>query len=162
MDTAHVGGWLVGVGALLVVLSFVVGSPRPVEGMTFRGPLTLRRDRLAFAVQATGLALAAVGSVVLVAGDFPSLWLVLVTLGAIAVGIYALSVWKLHQYWQPRLAEALQALRAEDADKYPVMAWQAACAKRCASWRWCLMHPLHSDDYWPRDCYNLPNAPLRE
>jgi hypothetical protein len=107
-----------------------------------------------FALEATGLVLVAVGSVILALVDFPAWWFVGATLGGTAGLVYALVVWKQHQYRASRRDREHTTRWVDEADD----AWHHACLDRCATWRWSLRHPFESEP-WPRDCYELPGAP---
>ena len=151
MSAETLGVWLIGIGSLVIFLRLVVGSQRPAEGLTFRGPLSTGEDRLRFAVEGTGAAFVALGSVMLAIADPPSASLLL----AIPFGyviLHGLSAWKLRQYWLYRRDEAVRAASADSATDFQRM--QAASASVCASWRWCLLHPFNRD-YWPKMAHGL-------
>ena len=151
MSAETLGVWLIGIGSLVIFLRLVVGSQRPAEGLTFRGPLSTGEDRLRFAVEGTGAAFVALGSVMLAIADPPSASLLL----AIPFGyviLHGLSAWKLRQYWLYRRDEAVRAASADSATDFRRM--RAASASVCASWRWCLLHPFNRD-YWPKMAHGL-------
>jgi hypothetical protein len=146
VDAQTWGVWLIGSGALIIVLGLVFGSERPTTGITFQGPFNTRFDRLRFAVQCAGAALVAAGSVVLAIAEPPSLWL-FVILPAVYVIVHVLVAWKLRQYWRFRLDQAERAVRGDAATDLEHR--MARCARTCASWRWSLRHPFNDED-WPR------------
>ncbi len=146
MDAQTVAVWLIAAGALVIVLGLVAGAERPHEGISFRGPLSTRAARLRFAVEATGAALVAAGSVLLAVTNPPDYRLLVLL--PIAYGLtHLLAAWKLRQYWQFRHAEALRALSGDSATA--LQRRMARCAAHCVRWRWCLRHPFN-DEYWPR------------
>src|SRR4051812_18731192 len=78
------GLFLVGVGAVVVVLAQLIwGAPRGLDGM--RMAVGRPRERLGWALSVVGAFLLAVGSVLVAIGNWPHLWLLLATAGAIIV-----------------------------------------------------------------------------
>ncbi len=158
MDWTRVGIWLVGAGSFVSVLVAVLGSPHAGEaGLRFLGPLGSNRGRVIFAAEASAVAHIALGSVILAVVQTPEWWIALGTAGTLALGVYALTVWKQHEY---RAARAVEVATQQSSDP-AAGRWRNACTRRCASWRWCLQHPF-DDDMWPRDCWSILGGPERE
>jgi hypothetical protein len=157
VDAETTATWLIGLGALTIVAGLVVGSERPYEGMTFRGPFNTPADRLRFAIEATGALSVATGSVLLAIVHPPSPVLLLVVLGGYAF-VHGLCAWKLLQYWQHRRERAIQATRGEGVTE--LQHKMADCARTCATWRWCLRHPFNGE-YWPKSArsWSRPEQP---
>lgn len=146
MDAETLSVWLIGAGALTIVLGLVFASERAYEGVSMRGPFSTRDKRLRFAVEAAGATLVAAGSILLAATSSPSAWLLLIPVAAYALA-HLLAAWKLGQYWRFRSDEASRAAAGDDANE--LQRDLAVCASSCASWGWCLRHPFN-DEYWPR------------
>jgi len=147
VDAEATATWLIGIGALTIVLGLVIGSERPYTGLTFRGPFNTRADRLRFAIEATDAVFLAVGSILLAAVHPPSPWFLL---AFVLVGyglVHLLSAWKLLQYWRYRREREIQATRGEGTTELQYQ--MADCARTCATWSWCLRHPF-DEEYWPK------------
>jgi hypothetical protein len=150
MTWEQAGVWLVGIGSAVVVTATISGAPRPGKPQLWL-PLRTRRERMAFAGESSGLLLVGAGGVILAVVRFPPWWFVASTAAAAVGAFYLLVAWKQHQHRvvardgpPPELANDLE--------------WKYACRRYCATWRWCLLHPL-DDTEFPSACRNLPGAP---
>jgi hypothetical protein len=153
VDATTTATWLIGIGSLTIAAGLAIGSERPYEGMTFRGPFNTPADRMRFAVETTGAIFVASGSVLLAFANPPSPALLV----AVVVGyglIHTLSAWKLQQYWIYRRERAIQETRGEGVRE--LQHRMADCAHACASWRWCLRHPFNGE-YWPKSARSWTN-----
>ena len=152
MDWTANGLWLVGIGSLAFVLAAVIGSPRPTDaGLRFMGPLTLRSERITFAVQVSSASCVAAGSLIVAIEELPPWCFALGSFLAAYAIVHGVSSWKLHQYWQEQKASAVPAwenLSLEEREKYPVMEVHAKAATECATWKWSLLHPF-APHGWP-------------
>jgi hypothetical protein len=153
MDATSVGLWLIGVGSLGFVTASLLASPRAASGMTFSGPITQRRDRLGFSAQTSSGCAVACGSLLVAIGELPDWWVILSTVAiATAVG-WLVSSWKVHEYWAAELARTAFPTGDPEFDKqfdeHPTMRDIAETVRLCATWRWCLRHPLSTSE-WSR------------
>ena len=158
VDWTQRGLWLIGIGSLIVVLTVVLGAPRPTDaGLSFAGPFTSARARLLFAAEAAGLLHVAAGGVIVSIVEFTQWWFAGLTLLTITNVAYLLIAWKQHQYRLSRVRD----IEDRGTPESPEEVWRSACTKRCSSWLWCVRHAL-DDEPWPGDCYRLPGAPRRD
>lgn len=149
MSATDIGLWLVGVGSLLVVIGAVILPPDAGIGLRFKTRQTTLQQRLVFAVQTTGLALISGGSVTVAAAQSIRWWLIAVTILVIVVSCDVLLAWPLKRAWDERseMATAVASTGGEIGNTAAAQR-QAAVARRCATWRWCLSHPLNHES-WP-------------
>jgi hypothetical protein len=139
------GLWLIAVGALIVGLSLFVQGPQ--RGLTGRpvGAVSTHRDRFLFAAGVSGALLVALGSVLVMIGTFPDLWVVIASLVGVAIAVCAIGVWEVRRGTRRQLADA-QRMTGSDAYRD----WHLRCAQRQARWRWWLRHPFLSWERVPR------------
>jgi hypothetical protein len=149
MSLTSTGLWLVGCGSLLVVGAALVSRPEAVLGLRLkpREPKSLRND-VAYAIQTTGLILVAFGSVVVAASQHPAWWLILVTVLAALGAVDVLLAWPLKRTWDEKSHMATLVAATGEMGKTAAAQRQAAIGRRCATWRWCLLHPLNREP-WP-------------
>jgi hypothetical protein len=146
MHLSAVGGLLVGLGAVLGLIPRVLWPVRPEPGITF-GTLTTREERLRFAVETTGLAAAAAGSILLVIADLARWWLVVAIVAVAALMVWTVSAHKLRQLWLLRVRTA-----ADDQNASPPVAsgqQQQEYAVARSRWSWCFSHAFAPSQPWP-------------
>jgi hypothetical protein len=143
MSAEGIGLWLIGVGSFLVV-GAALGLTPDRAGGRFAGKYSSLMERLFYATQVTGLLFAGVGSLTIatsqsIAGS------VLVATGIAALLSYdGLLAWLQKRYRDEQLENAERFVAGGDTAKRQ----QLAIAQRCATWRWCLRHPLNMQP-WP-------------
>jgi hypothetical protein len=144
-----IGLWLIAIGSPLVIAATVAVTPDMTKGHRFATKETTRRERLVFAAQVSGLAAVTAGSLLVAFSQKLALWVLLGTLVAICVCGHVLSAWLLKRYWHEKQKVALAvASTGGDLGNTDAAQHQAAIARRCATWRWCLLHPLNTEA-WP-------------
>jgi hypothetical protein len=149
MTATDIGLWLIGVGSILVIAGAIISPPDATLGLRFKTRQTTVRQRLVFAVQTTGLALVAIGSLAVALSQAISWWLIALTLIVVVGMCDVLLAWPLKRAWDEKseLATAVASTGGEMAQTVAAQR-QAAIGQRCATWRWCLLHPLNSES-WP-------------
>jgi hypothetical protein len=149
VSATNIGLWLVGVGSLLVVVGAIILPPDAGIGARFKTRQTALQQRIIFAVQTTGLAFIAGGSVTVAAAQSIAWWLIGVTVLTVVVSCDVLLAWPLKRAWDERseVATAVASTGGEIANTAAAQR-QATVARRCATWRWCLSHPLNHEK-WP-------------
>jgi len=155
---SQAGLWLIGFGALVVVVAVVMSAPRPTDaGLRFSGPLVGQRERLFFALEAAGLLAVAVGGIIVAIVEFTEWWFAGASVIGLLIVAYVLMVWKQHQYRVSRLREESETQWTDPEQ----LKWSQTCLHRCSTWGWSLRHP-YTDDPWPDDCRkHIPGAPPR-
>ena len=146
MTATRAGLWLIGIGSLVTVVAAVAGAPRAVVGgLRFAGPYTSTRERLAFAGEAAGLGHVAAGAAVVGIAELPAWWFAAMVAATVIASVWLVAAWK---QWEFRIDHRQKALVPgnDEAER----AWRQRSLDRCASWRWCLLHPLE-DEAWPRN-----------
>jgi hypothetical protein len=140
---------LVGVGSLLVVIGAVVLPPDAGIGLRFKTRQTTLQQRIVFAVQTTGLAFIAGGSVTVAAAQSIAWWLIGATVMTVFVSCDVLLAWPLKRAWDEKseMATAVASTGGEMGNTAAAQR-QAVVARQCATWRWCLSHPLNHEN-WP-------------
>jgi hypothetical protein len=148
MSATNIGLWLIGVGSILVIGGTLISPPEAGTGVRFPSRQTKSKERPAFAVRATGLTFIAGGSVEVAVSQSPTWWLIGTTLVAIILLCDVFLAWPLRRAWVEKSKVAI-AVASTGGDMGNTAAQrQATIARRCATWRWCLSHPLN-DDTWP-------------
>lgn len=140
------GGFLVGLGAVLALLPRLLWPERPESGIPFE-TLRTRDERIRFAVETTGLASAAAGSIVLAIVDLTRWWLEVTIIALAALTAWGLAAHKLRELWLMRCRTA-----RDDANASPPLAsaeQQREFANQRARWAWCLWHAFAPTDHWP-------------
>lgn len=142
------GLWLIGVGAFLVAIITLSGSP-PRLHLQFAALGDERKDRLVSSGTAIGLATTAVGSALVAIGSEPAVWFVAVSAATLVVFGWLLQARQVRALWVARRDEAAARLRQnQDLARE---AWQFEASVLLSRWRWALSHPLtHSNaTSWP-------------
>jgi hypothetical protein len=149
MSATNIGLWLIGVGSILVIGGAIGSPPDAVLGLRFKTRQTTLRQRVVFAVQTTGLALVAAGSLVVELSQAIRWWLIVLTLLGVVGMCDVLLAWPLKRAWDEKseMATAVASTGGEMA-KTAAAQRQAAIGRRCATWRWCLLHPFNTES-WP-------------
>jgi hypothetical protein len=137
---------LIGLGAVLGLMPRVLWPVRPEPGITF-GTLTTREERLRFAVETTGLAAAAAGSVLLVVADLARWWLAVAIVAAAALTVWTMSAHKLRQLWLLRARTAADDRNASSPAASADQQQEYAIAR--SRWSWCFRHAFAPSRPWP-------------
>lgn len=154
MSFVEAATWVVGVGSAMGLLSVVINPDRPSHGIRF-GTMSTNRERLAFSLRFSGVIFAALGGVGVMIEKFPEWWFALVVVALAMVAVWLTIAWKLHQYWQQISKEKARNVQAEippDTSPGAVRTMQhlADVSRHCATWRYCLRHPLNTgSEMWP-------------
>jgi hypothetical protein len=151
VSATNIGLWLIGVGSIFVIAGALISPPEAGAGVRFPNRQAKSKERLVFAVEATGLTFIAGGSVDVALSQSPTWWLIGTTLLAIILLCDVFLAWPLRRAWveKSKVATAV-ASTGGDIGNTQAAQRQAAIARRCATWRWCLLHPLN-DQAWPGD-----------
>jgi hypothetical protein len=149
MSLTSIGLWLAGCGSVLIVGAALGSPPESVLGVRFKSsdPKSLR-DAVAYAIQTTGLGLVAVGSLAVAASQRPAWWLIGATVLAVLGALDVLLARSLKQTWDEKSHWAALVADTGEMGKTAAAQRQAAIGRRCATWRWCLLHPLNRES-WP-------------
>lgn len=139
------GLWLIGVGALLVAVSFLWQGSAP--GLSGRpvGPAGTRNDRVVHAVGLTGALLVAAGSVVVALDAFPEPAVVLGTVVGAPIAVWLFAALRLRIDNKRRLVAARRGAQ-ESSPLAPGWRWDAKRFEGELSWRRCLRNPFISDE----------------
>jgi hypothetical protein len=148
MSITSTGLWLIGWGSFLVVGGAFAAPPDATLGLRFKTRRTTVRQRVVFAVQTTGLGLVAVGSLAVALSQRVEWWLIFATVLVVLVALDVLLAWPLKRAWDERPEMASRVAQAGEMDQTAAAQHQAEIGRRCATWRWCLLHPLDSES-WP-------------
>jgi predicted lysophospholipase L1 biosynthesis ABC-type transport system permease subunit len=148
MSVTSIGLWLIGWGSFLVVATAFAAPPDATLGLRFRSRDTTLRQRVVFAVQTTGLGLVAVGSLAVALSQHLEWWLILATVLAVAGAVDVLMAWPLKRAWDEKSEMAALMASSGEMGKTAAAQHQAEIGRRCATWRWCLLHPFNSES-WP-------------
>jgi hypothetical protein len=149
VSATNIGLWLIGVGSILVIGGALISPPEAGTGVRLPSRQTKSKKRLVFAVQTTGLTFIAGGSGDVALSQSPTWWLIGATLLAIILSCDVFLAWPLRRAWVEK-SKAATAVASTGGDMGNTAAaqQQAAIARRCATWGWCLSHPLN-DETWP-------------
>ncbi len=132
-----------------MIAGALISPPEAGTAVRFPSRQPKSKEPLVFAVQSTGLTLIAGGSVDVALSQSPTWWLIGTTLLAIILLCDVFLAWPLRRHWveKSKVATAV-ASTGGDIGNTASAQRQATIARRCATWRWCLSHPLN-DEAWP-------------
>lgn len=148
MSITSIGLWLIGWGSFLVVAAAFAAPPDAAFGLRFKTRDTTLRQRVVFAVQTTGLGLIAVGSLIVAFSQHLEWWLILATVLLVASAVDILMAWPLKRAWDEKSQMASLVASSGEMGETAAAQRQAEISRRCATWRWCLLHPFNSES-WP-------------
>ncbi len=148
MSVTSIGLWLIGWGSFLVVAAAFATPPDATLGLRFKSRETTLRERVVFAVQTTGLGLVAVGSLVVALSQHLEWWLIVATVLLVGGAVDVLMAWPLKRFWNEKSEMATLVADTGEMGKTTAAQRQAEIGRRCATWRWCLLHPFNSES-WP-------------
>lgn len=135
-----------GVGSLLLIAGALGSRPETPIGFPFRVKDTTRKERIVFAAEVTGAILVAGGSLIVALSQMPAWRLIAATLVFIVICCDLLMAWPLKRRWDHQLEVAeLVASTGGNIGNSDSVREKVAIAHQCATWRWCLLHPLHTD-----------------
>jgi hypothetical protein len=149
MSITGVGLWLIGWGSFLVVLAALASPPDAALGHRFKTRDTTLRQRVVFAGQTTGLGLVAIGSLTIALSQHVKWWLIFATILVVIGAVDVLLAWPLKRRWDEKSEMAAKvANTGGEMSQTAAAQRQAEIGRQCATWRWCLLHPLNSEP-WP-------------
>jgi hypothetical protein len=149
MSITSLGLWLIGWGSFLVVGGAFVAPPDAGLGLRFKTRQTTLRQRVVFAVQTAGLGFVAAGSLAISLSQRAEWWLILTTVLVALAALDVLLAWPLKRAWEEKSEMASHVARTGEMGQTAAAQRQAEIGRQCATWRWCLLHPLNSES-WPR------------
>lgn len=148
MSVTSIGLWLIGWGSFLVVGGALAAPPDATLGLRFKTRQTTVRQRAVFAIQTTGLGLVAVGSLAVALSQRVEWWLILATVLVVLATLDVLLAWPLKRAWDEKAEMASLVAKTGEMGRTAAAQRQAEIGRRCATWRWCLLHPFNSES-WP-------------
>jgi hypothetical protein len=148
MSVTSTGLWLIGWGSFLVVAAAFASPPDAALGLRFKTRDTTIRQRVVFAAQTTGLGLVAVGSLAIALSQQVEWWLVAATVLVVGGAVDVLMAWPLKRAWDEKSQMASLVANSGEMGETAAAQRQAEIGRRCATWRWCLLHPFNSGS-WP-------------
>ena len=148
MSITSIGLWLVGWGSFLVVGGAFAAPPDATVGLRFKTRQTTARQRVVFGAQTTGLGFVAMGSLAIALSQQVEWWLILVTMLVALAALDVLVAWPLKRVWDERSEIASRVAATGEIGQTAAAQRQEEIGRRCATWRWCLLHPLNSET-WP-------------
>jgi hypothetical protein len=148
MSITSIGLWLIGWGSFLVVAGAFGSPPDAALGLRFKTRDTTLRQRVVFAAQTTGLGLVAVGSLAIALSQRVEWWLILATVLVVIAALDVFLAWPLKRTWDEKSEMASLVANTGEMGKTAAAQRQAEIGRQCATWRWCLLHPLNSES-WP-------------
>lgn len=148
MSITSIGLWLIGWGWFLVVGGAFAAPPDATMGLRFKTRKTTVRQRVVFGVQTTGLGFVALGSLAIALSQQVAWWLILATVLVALAALDVLLAWPLKRAWDERSEMASRIAATGEMGQTAAAQRQAEIGRRCATCRWCLLHPLNSES-WP-------------